>query len=235
MLREGARVGHFVIGALLGRGGMGEVWAARDTDLDRTVALKFSRRKLSDSMGPRRNCPRSQDGVGIEPPQYCRDSRSASIGIDRRDRNGVCRRDTASALCGAALPVNRVADIGRQIAQALAAAQAAGIVHRDIKPENIIVRQDGRVKVLDFGLARWVAPGGESTHGTSSGSLPAGTWRYMAPEQAKGRKVTGATDIFSLGLVLFELCSGQHPFPADTAFEALQAIVSARAAVPHRR
>ena len=86
--------------------------------------------------------------------------------------------------------------------------------------------------MLDFGLARWVAPGGESTHGTSSGSLPAGTWRYMAPEQAKGRKVTDATDIFSLGLVLFELCSGQHPFPADTAFEALQAIVSARAAAP---
>ena len=129
-----------------------------------------------------------------------------------------------------------VVKLGGQIATALAVAHAAGIIHRDIKPENIMVRADGYVKVLDFGLARLIPI--KSTQLTAdtisvSGAL-VGTARYMSPEQMRGETVSGASDVFSLGLVLYELATGRHPFGADTGIGVLHAILSEPVLRPSR-
>src|SRR5262249_2675189 len=135
-------------------------------------------------------------------------------------------------------PVEELARWLGQAAQALAAAHAAGVVHRDVKPANLMVRDDGIVKVLDFGLARRLpalatqrpAPRGS---GTDPGTR-VGTLIYMSPEQARAEPVNAATDIFSLGLVLYELATGQHPFSADSELEILHAIVAGTPVPPSR-
>ena len=101
--------------------------------------------------------------------------------------------------------------MGSQIAEALAAAHAGGVVHRDIKPENLMVRPDGYVKVLDFGAAAQIGTGDDLAE------IPIGTLGYMSPEQIQGKRLTGASDVFSLGVVLTELATGRHPFLQDTA------------------
>ena len=120
--------------------------------------------------------------------------------------------------------------IGEQVAKALAVAHAAGIVHRDIKPDNIMLRDDGYVKVLDFGLARLVPSGSSPTLATVVDNTEVGTVlgtaRYMSPEQARGEATDSATDMFSLGIVLYELSTGQHPFPADSQIGVLHAVLS---------
>jgi adenylate cyclase len=125
----------------------------------------------------------------------------------------------------------------RQVAGALAAAHAAGVVHRDIKPENIMVRSDGYVKVLDFGLARRLptlaAPGGEGSHDTWPGAI-LGTVAYMSPEQARGESLDGSSDIFSLGIVLYQLLAGLHPFDRGSPLETLRAIAGAEPLPPSR-
>jgi Tol biopolymer transport system component len=125
-------------------------------------------------------------------------------------------------LCEKPLPIEQAVRIGQQIARALAAAHAKGIVHRDIKPENIILRQDGCVKVLDFGLARRVS----NAPAHSDASVAGGTLRYMSPEQTRGEPATSASDVFSLGLVLHELINGRHAFPEDTPVETAHAILT---------
>jgi len=129
-----------------------------------------------------------------------------------------------------------VVGLRRQIAKALAAAHAAGIVHRDIKPENVLVRDDGYIKVLDFGVARLLpaeeASSEEVTPRATEAGTVLGTLRYMAPEQARGESVDGAADVFALGLVLYELLTGKHPFEAATAVGVVSAIVSAPALAP---
>jgi eukaryotic-like serine/threonine-protein kinase len=231
--RVGANFGHFLVTEHLGRGGMGEVYSARDVELERTVALKFL----------------TPDSIGVEGAgeRFIREARTASS-LNHPNIvtiHEVIRQESTVAivmeliegkplrqLCSTPLAIQELVHIGRQIADALAAAHAAGVVHRDLKPENVMLRSDGRVKVLDFGLARRFATPEGNPSGTSVSDVFAGTWRYMSPEQVKGEPLTGASDVFSFGLVLYELATGRHPFSAASAFETLQAIAGDEAVPP---
>jgi Tol biopolymer transport system component len=218
----GLQVDRFRITHCLGSGGMGEVYAAEDTTLGRTVALKFL--ALEETLGG-----------AVE--QVTREAKAASalnhpniVTVHEVIRYGetpvivmeLIEGAALRTMCRTAQPLDRILHIGRQIAKALAAAHAQGIVHSDIKPENILVRPDGYIKVLDFGLARPV----ESETWRSSNGAHGGTLRYMSPEQARGEPTSLATDIFSFGLVLYELASGQHAFPSDSPFGAVYAMLT---------
>src|SRR5262249_27175696 len=140
-----------------------------------------------------------------------------------------------SALAARRPGVAEAARVVGQAAQALAAAHAAGVVHRDIKPENVMVRQDGYVKVLDFGLARRLptlaAPAPGPGRDTDPGTV-VGRAAYMSPEQARGEPAESASDVFSLGVVLYELLTGRHPFDTGSAFGTLYSIVNAKPVQP---
>jgi eukaryotic-like serine/threonine-protein kinase len=201
---------------------MGEVYSAEDTTLARKVALKFLA---------------SEAALGEAVEQVTREARAASAlnhpnivtihEVIQYDGTPIIVMELIEGtalriMCGSPQPLARILHIGRQIAEALVAAHAHGIVHSDIKPENIIVRPDGYVKVLDFGLAHPVA--GETL--SSSDDMHGGTLRYMSPEQARGEPTSPATDIFSFGLVLYELATGQHAFPSNSPFGVVYAILT---------
>jgi hypothetical protein len=219
----GARFGRYELLHPIGCGGMGEVWAAHDTELDRPVALKF----LFPALGrvAERLTREAKAASALNHPHIVTvyevvwHEDTPIIVMELVDGRAL------RALSGTPQPVERVVDIGLQTAKALAAAHAHGVVHCDIKPENILVRNDGYVKVLDFGLARRV-------EGEPMVAGIGGTLRYMSPEQARGEEPTPASDIFSFGLVLYELASGRHAFPRGSAAETMQAILSERAAAP---
>jgi predicted ATPase len=214
----------------LGRGGMGVVYKARDTRLGRPVALKFLRPGYTrDPEALRRFRREAQTASALNDPHICTvyalNEHRGQPYLALEFIDGQMLR----GLVGQARPLAELLPLVGQVAQALAVAHAAGIVHRDIKPENLIVRPDGLVKVLDFGLARLLSAGAvkapaQSDLATDPGAL-IGTLRYMAPEQARGEAVDAAADVFALGLVLYELATGQHPFPADSEHAVLQAIV----------
>ena len=221
----GQRLGRYVTVALIGRGGMGEVWSAQDTDLDRLVALKFLT---------------SETLVGLDPQLITREAKAASalnhhgiVTIHEVVPSGpspaivmeLVEGKPIREVCGKPLPVSEVLDIVLQIAEALAAAHAGGVIHGDIKPENIFLRPDRYVKLLDFGLARKV-----TTETLALGYSPVlGTLRYMSPEQARAEPLTPASDVFSLGLVLYELLAGRHAFPATSALDTAQGILEKKA------
>ncbi len=232
-LRAGSLISRFILTEYLGSGGMGEVYAARDPELERIVAIKLLSPAWSGLAGAEEGFTReARIASALNHPnivtvhEVVRHGSVVAIVMERVD--GFSLRK----LCGDPIPIPQLISIARQIAEALAAAHAAGIVHRDIKPENLMVRNDGRVKVLDFGLARrW--PGAEATSYRSiSANIPAGTWRYMSPEHYRNEAITSKADIFALGMVLFELSSGQHPFAADSPLETLHAIAVRDAAPP---
>jgi Tol biopolymer transport system component len=215
----GEHFGRFAIGELLGRGGMGEVYSARDTELNRAVAVKFlSSQKLGSSGTVERLIQEARAASALNHPgivtvfEVIRSEDSLAIVMERVD--GMALR----SLCGKPNPAAEVARLGSQIAEALAAAHAGGVVHRDIKPENLMLRADGYVKVLDFGAAAQIGTGDDLA------GIPIGTLGYMSPEQIQGKPLTGASDVFSLGVVLTELASGRHPFLQDTAEHTSEAI-----------
>ncbi|MFZ0592947.1 MAG: protein kinase [Bryobacteraceae bacterium] len=217
----GQRFGRYVTVELIGRGGIGEVWSAHDTDLDRPVALKF----LS-----------TEALAGLNPDQINREAKAASAlthpgivtiheVVQSESRFAIVMELVDGAplrdLCGKPALISEVLTIGVQIAEALAAAHAGGIIHGDIKPENILLRRDRYVKLVDFGLARKM-----TTEAVASGEIPAlGTLRYMSPEQARGEVLTPASDVFSFGLVLYELAAERHAFPAMSPLDTAEAIV----------
>jgi len=215
----GEHYGRFAIGELLGRGGMGEVYSARDTELNRAVAIKFlSPQSLGSSGTVDRLIHEARSASALNHPgivtvyEVIRSEDSLAIVMERVD--GMALR----SLCGKANAAADVALLGSQIAVALAAAHAGGVVHRDIKPENLMLRPDGYVKVLDFGAAAQIGAGDDLA------GIPIGTLGYMSPEQIQGRPLTGASDVFSLGVVLTELASGHHPFLQDTTAHTSTAI-----------
>ena len=215
----GRTYGRYTLLAPLGSGGMGDVFSARDAELGRTVAVKFvgARGRILPS-AVERLIREAQAASALNHPSL----------VTVHD---VLRFDTGAALvtelvngqslrvfCGVARPIPQVAAWGAQIARALAAAHAQGIVHSDIKPENVMLRPDGLIKVLDFGLAQNAGMADTLEH------LPLGTLGYMSPEQLRGDALTGASDVFSLGATLVELASGTHPFLASTAGETTRNI-----------
>lgn len=230
--RAGTRIGRYRVGQRLGQGGMGEVYGAADEELDRPVALKF--------------VPSSRAGqLGISLDSLLREAKAASalnhphiVTVHEvvRTESGLAivmeqvAGTSLRSLCGSPVAPEKAAACIHQAARALEAAHASGIIHRDIKPENLMVRPDGYVKLLDFGLAKSV----ESAAVNSSVPSTAGTLRYMSPEQVRGEAPTPASDVFSLGVVMFELLTGAHPFKAPSLLQTMQAIASAEAVPPSR-
>src|SRR6266550_7429336 len=236
----GKLLGHYCIESLIGVGGMGEVYLARDERLGRKAALKL----LPDSV----TADETQLG------RFKNEARTASalnhpniltvyeIGVEGKVQfiatefiEGVTLR---TALASGRMSAHRALEIAVQVASALAAAHDAGVVHRDIKPENIMLRPDGYAKVLDFGIAKLTeqrrAPDDHRVGTTAllqtRPGLVLGTARYMSPEQARGQKVDARSDIWSLGVVLYEMVAGSPPFRGETPSDCIAAILTAEPA-----
>jgi eukaryotic-like serine/threonine-protein kinase len=229
-IAAGTRLGPYELTELLGAGGMGEVFKARDTRLDRTVAVKILPRDFA-------NDPAARD-------RFEREARTASalnhpnilsvfdvgrdIGAEFLVTELVEGTTLRARLNDGALPPREVVHLGAQIADGLAAAHAAGLIHRDLKPENVMVTRDGRVKILDFGLAKPLHDStlAEQTRADiSHGGLLVGTVGYISPEQVRGAPGDARSDLFSLGVVLYEMASGQRAFARPTGIETLNAVL----------
>jgi len=236
--RLGTLFGRYQIVSILGKGGMGTVYSARDPELGRLVAIKLVAPELAASRPSVERLVREAKSVSalnhphiVTVYEVIRDG--GDVGIAMELIEGTPLR----SFCGEPQDIASVIKWGGQIARALDAAHGRHIVHRDIKPENLMVRQDGIVKVLDFGSARDIALyGGTLTE--QSLTMFTGTLSYMAPEQTRMEPATGASDIFSLGLVLYELATGRHPFrvasPVDTAHAIAHAVPKRPSSVNRR-
>ena len=237
----GRSIGNYQITRHLGRGGMGEVYLARDTRLGREVALKFlPGDAIGDQSRLRRFFQEARAASTLNHPNIVTIYEVGELDGVPFIATEFIRGRTLRHMMKERLAIELSLRIGSQAARALAVAHSSGIVHRDIKPENIMVRDDGYVKILDFGLARLAAAPGtnvDSNAGTyvqTSAGIVVGTLAYMSPEQAQGDVVEPATDIFSLGVVLFELATGQHPFRSDSRVGLLNAIVTQHPVPPSR-
>jgi serine/threonine protein kinase len=221
--------------ALVGRGSTGDVYSGRDRELDRPVALKFMTADYGEAGKGARNFVReAQAASALNHPNIVTVHEvimhESSPVIVMELVEGTALRN----LCGTALPLPRALQIASQILQAVAFAHSRGIVHRDLKPENIIVRSDGYVKVLDFGLARQTMSSGALRQSSNLG-LPVGTLRYMSPEQCRGEQATAASDVFSAGIILYEILTGQHPFYDESPFGTAHAILESEPEPPAKR
>jgi predicted Ser/Thr protein kinase len=221
--------------ARLGAGGMGEVWRARDSRLQREVAIKVLSGELSADAGRLKRFEKeARSASALNHPNIVTiydigEADSVSY-IAMELVEGKTLREL---LFAGALPVKRVLAITAQVADGLARAHEAGIVHRDLKPENVMVTKDGRVKILDFGLAKLTYTGVDSGEGTNiptetgtGAGVVLGTVGYMSPEQAGGQPVDFRSDQFSLGSILYELATGKRAFQKKTAVDTLSAILN---------
>src|SRR6202030_355793 len=222
-LSVGDKLGPYEILTRLGAGGMGEVWKARDTRLDRIVAVKISQGNFDE-----RSEREARAIAALNHPNICQlyDVGPNYLVMEFVEGSPIARADG----------IRKLLDLGVQIADGLAAAHARGILHRDLKPDNIFVTREGRVKILDFGLAKTIEKFSDTqeTHvATMTSGNPAtgvgtvvGTAGYMSPEQVRGAAVDCRTDIFSFGAVLYEMLTGVRAFKRDTAAETMTAILN---------
>ena len=232
-LENGARLGPYEIGEPLGAGGMGEVYRARDTKLDRDVAIKVLPGELSAHPDSLARFEREAKAVAAlnHPNILAIYDFGSHDGIAFAAMELLHGETLAERLAAGPLPPRKAAELGRQIARALGAAHDQGIVHRDLKPANIFVTAQGPAKVLDFGLAGSTESGNASgedaatrTSLTEPGTLM-GTVGYMSPEQARGNTADHRSDIFSFGSVLYEMLTGRRAFDRETAVETMTAIL----------
>ena len=234
-LSPGTRLGHYDVTALLGEGGMGQVWQATDTQLGREVALKIL-----------------PDAFAADPDRLARFKREAQIlaslnhpniaaiyGIEEAEGTRALVLELvegptlADRIAKGPIPLDEALPIAKQIAEALEAAHEAGVIHRDLKPANIKVREDGTVKVLDFGLAKALdlAPTSDPsesptlTAAATQMGVILGTAAYMSPEQARGKPVDKRTDIWAFGCVFYEMLTGRPAFEGETVTDTLAAVI----------
>ena len=230
-LTSGTSLGHYDVTSLLGEGGMGQVWQATDTQLNRQVALKIL-----------------PDAFADDPDRLARFTREAQIlaslnhlniaaihGIEEAEGTRALVLELvegptlADRIAKGPIPLDEALPIAKQIAEALEAAHEAGVIHRDLKPANIKVREDGTVKVLDFGLAKALEPDSSTATtltmaGTEAGAI-LGTPAYMSPEQARGTPLDKRTDVWAFGCVLYELLVGRPAFGKHTRSDTLAAVL----------
>jgi eukaryotic-like serine/threonine-protein kinase len=222
----GTRLGHYQLLEELGRGGMGVVYLAQDTKLDRRVALKLPRLDTSNSADRLALLQReAKAAAALNHPNivhlYSVEEFEGLVFITMELVPGRSLRQLLSA--GTPLPLARTLSLTCQMADGLACAHAAGVIHRDLKPGNIMVTSDDRVKILDFGVAKlskpptaWDAEAPTRAGDDASTAMVVGTAGYMSPEQALGRSLDAGTDLFALGVMLFEMATGRAPFQGDT-------------------
>jgi formylglycine-generating enzyme required for sulfatase activity/dienelactone hydrolase len=228
----GRTIGHYEVIEKVGEGGMGAVYRARDIRLDRSVALKTLRESVASSDRKRRFALEARAASALNHPNivtiYDID---VADGVDFIAMEYVAGQTLAQLIPPGGMAPALAARLGAQISDALAAAHQSGIVHRDLKPSNIMVNEHGRVKVLDFGLAKLIAPDSDDSGATRSAATETtdgtilGTVSYMAPEQAEGKPVDQRADVFSFGVVLYEMVSGVQPFRRDSVSGTLAAIL----------
>ncbi|HVN74789.1 MAG TPA: protein kinase [Thermoanaerobaculaceae bacterium] len=231
----GSRLGPYEILSPLGAGGMGEVWRARDHKLDRDVALKVLPAAVAGDLAALTRFAREAKAVAaLSHPNILAIHDFGTIDGTAFAVMELLEGETLrSRLANGALPPRKAAEVGVQLANGLAAAHDKGIVHRDVKPENVFIAHDGRVKILDFGLARSVAAasGGDGKtltsppEGVTGAGVVLGTAGYMSPEQVRGLPADHRSDIFALGCVLYEMLSGARPFHGETGAETMAAIL----------
>ena len=233
-LSVGSRLGHYEVSALIGEGGMGQVYQATDTKLNRQVALKIL-----------------PEAFATDPDRLARFQREAQVlaslnhpgiaaiyGIEEQDDTRALVLELvegptlADLIAKGPIPVDEALPIAKQIAEALEAAHEQGVIHRDLKPANIKVRDDGTVKVLDFGLAKALEGDGSNpsesptvTAAATAAGVILGTAAYMSPEQARGKPVDKRADIWAFGAVLYEMLTGRRPFQGRDVSEVLAAVI----------
>jgi serine/threonine protein kinase len=241
-LQPGRTLAHYRIDHKLGEGGMGEVWAATDTRLNRSAAIKalpaavaadeerLARFKREAQLLAALNHTNIAAIYGLE-----QDGDTPYLALEMVEGD-----DLSARLAGGRVPVDEALEIALQIAAALEEAHEKGIVHRDLKPANIKVTADGKVKVLDFGLAKALAddPSGSASSfdlsvsptltaaaGTEAGVI-LGTASYMSPEQARGKPVDRRADVWAFGVILFEMLTGERLFAGETVTDVIAAVVT---------
>jgi len=230
----GKTIGTYQVISRLGKGGMGEVYLAEDTKLGRKVALKFlSQEFVGDNWAKRQLVKEAQAVAMLDHPNIC-----PVYGIEETGEHMfivmqyVQGETLAEVIAKQQLSSEQVVPLARQIVSALAEAHAHGVIHRDIKPKNIMVTRASQIKVLDFGLAKSIRPktdfetSDDSISNLSNSRLVPGTINYMSPEQLKGERLDYTSDIFSTGIVLYEMINGQNPFAKGSDAETIATILS---------
>jgi len=225
------RVAHFRILGRIGQGGMGVVYRAEDERLHRTIALKVLTATDGNAKEQRLRFMREARATAqlTHPNIAVVHEVGEDAGIVYIAMELVAGVTLRTLLRKGPLPIERAVPIGLQIALGLACAHQAKIVHRDLKPENVIVGSNDQVKIVDFGLAKQSVPADVDAFRTDEGRV-LGTPAYMSPEQARGKEVTSATDIFAFGVMLHEMVAGRRPFPGDSLVDLMMAVERGRRA-----
>ncbi|HEY3173918.1 MAG TPA: protein kinase [Thermoanaerobaculia bacterium] len=231
-LERGSSIGPYQVLFRLGSGGMGEVWRARDTRLDRDVAIKvLSQDAVRDADRMRRFAMEARAASSLNHPNILTVHEIGESEAGPYLVTEYVDGETVRAiLTEGPMPLARAVDVALQAAEGVANAHAVGIVHRDLKPENLMVNREGLVKILDFGLAKLLRPGEVSEDnalniGHTATGMIIGTAGYLSPEQLRGEKASERSDVFALGVVLYEMATGENPFRRNNAVDTFTAIL----------